>query len=308
VLHFFVTTRGYHTLNVYLSDWVGDLGRYITVHFYEGCKWPAESSGIYIFTDLERLNSLQLDLAVKYARQLQLSGANLRILNSPERVLRRLDLLNEMSRLGINRFRAFRLRDIPEDFRFPGFLRMASKHNGAVSALLQNRDDLENASSQLLESRADVEDILAVEFCDTCSSDGYYRKYSFFRIGDIMIPAHIIFSKHWIAKDGSSNAEQVIEEDLFHAQGSHVDWARGVFEAAAIDYGRIDFSLCPDGTPQVWEINTNPMLLARRLKYEQKSPLELPRKELLASRFIETWISLLSIDDTSFSLISNNSN
>ncbi len=159
-----------------------------------------------------------------------------------------------------------------------------------------------NASNKILASGGDVEDVLAVEFCDTRSPDGRYRKYSFFRIADIMIPAHIIFSQHWVAKDGVSNAEQVVEEDLFHFQSPHVSWALGIFEAARIDYGRIDFSLCPDGAPQVWEINTNPILLAPRAKYEKLAPLELPRKYLLAIRFGEAWKSLLPADAASLSI------
>jgi hypothetical protein len=306
MLHFFVTKRGDHTLKVYLNDWVGELRACIAVHFYEDYPWIEASSGTYIFTDLERLSSGQLDLAIDYARQLQRSGVDLRILNSPEKVLRRLDLLNEMSRIGINRFRAFRLREIPEDFRFPGFLRMDNDHNGAVSPLLQNRDDLANASNKILASGGDVEDVLAVEFCDTRSPDGCYRKYSFFRIADIMIPAHIIFSQHWVAKDGVSNAEQVVEEDLFHSQSPNVSWALGIFEAARIDYGRIDFSLCPDGAPQVWEINTNPILLAPRAKYEKLSPLDLPRKDLLAIRFGDAWKNLLPADAASLSIFPKN--
>ncbi|MES2983197.1 MAG: hypothetical protein V4727_12865 [Verrucomicrobiota bacterium] len=293
MLHFFVTKRGGHTFKTYLSDWAGKLRTRIAVHFYEDSQWPAASSATYIFTDLERLSPGQFDSAVDYAKQLQLSGANLRILNSPERVLRRLDLLTEMSRIGINRFRAFRLREMPEDFRFPGFLRMGQEHNGAASPLLQNLNDLVDASNGILAGGGDAEDILAVEFCDTRSPDGCYRKYSFFRIADAIIPAHIIFSPYWVAKDSVSNAEQVAEEDLFHSQSPHASWARGIFEAAAIDYGRIDFSLCPDGTPQVWEINTNPVLLARRAKYEAEAPLELPRKELLAVRLGDVLKSLI---------------
>lgn len=296
MLHFFVTKRGGHTLRDYLSDWVGDLRSCMDVHFYEDFEWPAADSGTYVFTDLERLTEGQLELAVEYARKLQLSGLDLRILNSPENALRRLDLLKEMSRSGINRFRAFKLREMPVDFRFPGFLRMGRDHNGAVSPLLENRNDVVSASNKILAGGADVEDILAVEFCDTLSPDGCFRKYSYFRIADVIIPAHIIFSKDWVAKDGALNAAQVAEEDRFHSECPHAAWVRSIFEAAAIDYGRIDYSLCPDGTPQVWEINTNPVLLSARAKYKKQTPLELPRKELLALQLGEAWKSLLPKD------------
>lgn len=293
MLHFFVTKRGGHTLKDYLGDWVGNLRGFMAVHFYEDYEWPVAGPGNYVFTDLERLSEGQLQLAVEYAGRLRDSGVELRILNSPEKALRRLDLLREMSRCGINRFRAFRLRDLPESFRFPGFLRMGRDHKGAASPLLENRDELLSASNKILAGGADVEDILAVEFCDTLSPDGFYRKYSYFRIADAIIPAHIIFSKNWVAKDGALNAEQVAEEDRFHSECPHAEWARNIFEKAGIDYGRIDFSLCPDGAPQVWEINTNPVLLSARAKYRKQTPLEMPRKELLALQLADAWKSLL---------------
>lgn len=289
MLHFFVTQRGAHTFGTYLNDWLAGWNDWISVHLYEDNPWPEASSGTYIFTDLERLSNEQLELVVEYAGKLKLSGVDLRILNSPEKVLRRLGLLNEMSRSGGNRFRAFRLMEIPDDFRFPGFLRMGREHDGSASSLLENRDELNEASERLFATGADAEDVLAVEFCDTISADGFYRKYSFFKIADSIIPAHIIFSRDWVAKDGALNAEQVAEEDRFHAESPHASWAAEVFKKAGIDYGRIDFSLCRDGTPQVWEINTNPMLLGMHSGYQKFAPLELPRKELLAARFIESW-------------------
>jgi hypothetical protein len=289
MLHFFVTRRGAHTFDTYLNDWLANWNDCFFIHIYEDYQWPVASSGTFIFTDLERLSPGQLELAVEYAERLKLSGVDLRILNSPEKVLRRFELLNEMSRSESNRFRAFRLREMPDDFRFPGFLRMERDHNGAATSLLENRDQLNEASKRLLDTGADVDDVLAVEFCDTISSDGFYRKYSFFIIADSIIPAHIIFSRDWVAKDGALNAEQVVEEDRFHAERPYASWAAEVFKAAGIDYGRIDFSLCRDGMPQVWEINTNPMLLGMHSRYQKFTPLELPRKELLAARFIESW-------------------
>lgn len=293
MLHFFVTRRGEHTLETYLKDWAGDLRHCIKVHLYEDFQWPEPSPDTFIFTDLERLSAGQFELAVDYAGSLKRSGVTLTILNSPERVMRRLDLLNEMSRSGINRFRAFRFREMPEDFRYPGFLRMGRDHDGAASPLLRNRDELLASSKRMLAAGADVEDVLAVEYCETLGADGMYRKYSYFKIADEIIPAHIIFSKGWVAKDGKLNREQLAEEALFYEQSPHAAWARGVFETAGIEYGRIDFSLCADGAPQVWEINTNPMLLGWRAKYLKESPLEMPHKELLSVRFAEVFEKLL---------------
>ena len=45
------------------------------------------------------------------------------------------------------------------------------------------------------------------------------------------------------------------------AAGEHADAVRAAFDTAAIDYGRIDYSLGRDGRVVTWEINTNPLIV-----------------------------------------------
>lgn len=299
MIHIFVSRIGSHTFKDYLADWSGDIRDKFIVHHYENyLKWPSPQLGTYLFTDHERLSVAQLNLAIDYADQLMRRLPDVKVLNHPKHVLRRLGLLKKLSRSGINRFRAFVLADVPDDFRFPGFLRLAREHNGSASPLLKNRAELLSAAVRLLASGVEASDILAVEFCETRCSDGFYRKYSFFRIGDTFIPAHIIFSAHWVAKDGALNSDQVEEERRFHLERLRETWVRSVFDAASIDYGRIDFSICADGSAQVWEINTNPILLYSRANYQQRAPLEIPLKQNLAEAFLNAWRQLLNVSES----------
>jgi len=57
------------------------------------------------------------------------------------------------------------------------------------------------------------------------------------------------------------NDEEHLEQERVHvATNPHVELLRPLFDAAAVDYGRIDYSLLGDRV-QVWEINTNPTIL-----------------------------------------------
>lgn len=51
------------------------------------------------------------------------------------------------------------------------------------------------------------------------------------------------------------------EEAEYLATNPHEQELRSIFAAAEIDYGRIDYALLGEQI-QVWEINTNPMIVA----------------------------------------------
>ncbi len=56
-------------------------------------------------------------------------------------------------------------------------------------------------------------------------------------------------------------APETAREELDYVRSNpHAEELREIFELARIDYGRIDYSVV-DGCIQVWEINTNPMIL-----------------------------------------------
>ncbi|MDP2131983.1 MAG: hypothetical protein Q8J99_00060 [Sulfuritalea sp.] len=283
MIYFLVTNFGAHTFSEYIPDWAGELGPQLQVHTYESLlRWPPPVTASYIFSDLERLTHAQLEIVRDFADHLEKTLPGARILNHPQHALRRIDLLAQLHAAGINRFRAHPLTRLPADLRFPVFLRFARRHDGPCTPLLADRQALVLAAAQLALAGNRLDEILAVEFCDTRHADGWFRKYSAFRIGDRVIAAHLIFSDVWVAKDGEPlTAALRAEEMSFIESNPHEGELRRIFDLARIQYGRIDYSLLGD-RPQVWEINTNPILLKTRATYEAEAPQAIPLKEALA--------------------------
>src|SRR5687767_8358294 len=61
---------------------------------------------VYIFTDLDRLNFWDLELAARHYRNIRKAGAP--TLNDPARFKPRFDLLNDLFESGVNSFRVWR--------------------------------------------------------------------------------------------------------------------------------------------------------------------------------------------------------
>ncbi|MEM9300677.1 MAG: hypothetical protein AAGE01_01120 [Pseudomonadota bacterium] len=287
MLTFYTTRRHAYTLKIFLRDWAGPrLRARVRVTPYESLRRPPKSPGdTAVFTDLERLTDSQLDAATIIA-----AAAAPRIVNDPRRTLRRFALLEAMSRSGRNRFRAFRAGEpIDEMLRFPVFLKREDEHDGPLFDLLHDADQLAWALTQADRQGEPIDRLLVIEFCETAGSDGFYRKYSSFRFGQKIIPAHVVFDSHWNAKTGFVPGDDLFaEQTRFLETNPHADETMAIFEEAAIDYGRIDYSFL-DGTIQVWEINTNPVLIMPRKQYPQAY---VPLREALALEIEEALLQL----------------
>ena len=284
MIYLLVTDRGSRTIQDYLRDWADNLAAKITVLLYENYfGWPPEAPGTYIFSDLERLTDAQVLVFGNCADRLEKSFPEALIVNHPKHALRRFDLLQTLHDTGINSFKAYPLLQVPHTVRFPIFLRFARDHNGPCSQLIPDQNALMSATMKFTVAGFRLDEILAIEYCDTCSADGWFRKYSAFRFGDRVVPAHVVFSRHWVAKDNSELETHLREEQKNYASSNpHANFIRRIFDLAKIQYGRIDYSMLGD-KPQVWEINTNPVLLKARAVYETESPSAIPLKEELSS-------------------------
>jgi hypothetical protein len=74
-------------------------------------------------------------------------------------------------------------------------------------------------------------------------------------------PRHMLFSREWVLKDPHLVDEQLmLEEDRFVRESPHRHALQEIFQRSGIDYGRIDYTVA-DGRIQVFEINTNPIML-----------------------------------------------
>src|SRR5438094_53410 len=130
MIHVLVTRAHAYTLQQYLETWGRDARGILVPLFYEELAFgPRLAPGTYIFSDLERLNDAQMELARSAWRQLAARADDFRLLNDPSKALRRYELLSALHAAGINRFAAHRLNNGSMPQKFPLFLRRESEHD-----------------------------------------------------------------------------------------------------------------------------------------------------------------------------------
>jgi hypothetical protein len=215
----------------------------------------------YIFADVERLAPTQAALAEQVLGAIAAQRPPLRVLNHPTRSLTRFALLRALRAQGVNTFRVYRGDDDLSGVRFPVFVRGAGDHLGPRSDLIEDPEQLEAIIAHAMLHGHEPADVLVVEYEDTRSADGLFRKYGAVRVGDRIIPRHLWFARSWVQKEADKglSAEMLDEERAYLASGDHQPELMDIFQTARIDYGRIDYAVV-DGRITVWEINTNPSL------------------------------------------------
>ena len=260
MIYFLTTPESADTIRIYLKVAGGGLaGRLVPMVYDELFAASALPDGAYCFADLELLSDAARQRAARRWEELAARGC--RLLNHPTRSLLRYELLRELRRRGVNTFDVYRLADGESPKRFPVFLRTANDHKGSISPLLGSAEELDAATAALRGRGERLDDKLVVEFCNTADPDGLYRKYGAFIVGERILPRHLFFSRHWVVKDWSVLDDALLrEEQRYLATNPHERQLREIFAAARIEYGRIDYSL-RGGEMQVWEINTNPIII-----------------------------------------------
>lgn len=257
---YYLVTREYSaTINLYLEGKGNQLSGQITPLYYEDLiKRRSLPAGTYIFSDVERLLPEPAQNIAWLWADLAKSEHQCTLLNHPTRSFRRYELLRCLYERGINQFNIYRLTECRKPKSFPVFLRGENDHQGNTTGLLQTPEELDQAIQGMIQRGESREDCVITEFCDTRDDQGIFRKYSAFKIGNSIVPFHILFRKDWMIKGGNvynPNCEQ--EEADYVMTNPHKSQLQEIFALANIDYGRIDYSLL-NGVPQVWEINTNP--------------------------------------------------
>lgn len=267
MIYYLVTRKHAYTMGEYVESWGKSIAANVRVVPYGAL--PANRDlplGTYVFSDLERLGAPQRPIVTSFADQLVKAGA--RVLNHPARSLRRGALLQRLHDEGVNRFRAHPATDFGPSVRYPVFVREENQHTGALSRLLDTPAEVRQVLLLLTLEGYDPQNLLVVEFCETAASDGVYRKYSAFRVGDRIFPRHVLFSKSWMLKDLDLLEPSHIEEIRAYCRTNpHHDELLRLFDLCGIQYGRIDYALL-NGATQVWEINTNPIVARPPADYE----------------------------------------
>ncbi len=216
--------------------------------------------GTYVFSTIEEVAPPMERFIRELAAQLR-GVEGVRILNDPERVLRRFDLHAELWRQGRSNFRSMRAADDLSGLRFPVFVRAERSHDGALSPLLHTQSEVETWIGRAMALGRSLGDLMVVEFCDTADAGGWYRKYAAFNVDGRIVPRSLSCGRHWMLKFGGNEFTMAMaEEELEYVRTNpHERELAEIFAIARIDYGRIDYSI-KDGRVQPWEINVNPTI------------------------------------------------
>src|SRR5262249_26347682 len=162
-----------------------------------------------------QLDVHQRELAALVASRLRDQPDGVCILNDPEKVRLRLDLLRAAYRAGTNTHRAWPAGDVlldahaepptadsetisAESLRYPVFVRYANQHIGNLTPLLDHPRALADALGQLAATGVRKHDLLVVEFCDTKDEHGVYKKFAAYNVGGRIIPKALEQSRDWM--------------------------------------------------------------------------------------------------------------
>jgi hypothetical protein len=294
MIYYFSLRRNDTPIRQYLrAVWPSPVVARIMPVTYEELPGLRPGPGLYVFSDVELLDDGQRAQAAALHARLKAEPGRYRVWNDPSRSARRFDVLERMAREGINRFRAFRAGgSLPDDLRYPVFVRDEHEHTGSRTPLLHNAAELCTALEELRAGSRPTQPLLVVEWLNYGDANGVFRKYSMFRWGDIVVRKHVLFSSDWLLRTPEEGSrfeapDFLAEEQEFLAGGGdgHDAQVGRIFGMLAIDYGRIDYAVV-DGRIQVFEINTNP--LALRPKQLESGPRR-PVHAAFAARAAEAW-------------------
>ena len=265
MIWYMVTQEHAYTIQFYLETWGKPVAGRFGVAPYElwlGAKEFEPVPGTYIFTDMDRLTPAGRSRAARAWERISDLGGEARILNHPTQSMMRYDLLRALFERGDNMFNAYRMTECPQPRRWPVFIREEHEHSKNLSEFLHSPEALDAGISEVSAGDFGREDKLIVEFCDTKDDQGLYYKYGAHMIGERVIPRHLYASPNWTvsSKDSVWTAELLEKERRYVETNPHERELREIFRLARIDYGRIDYAMLGDRL-QVWEINTNPILL-----------------------------------------------
>lgn len=245
--------------------------------------------GHYVFTDLDRLNGYEIDAACEIADALVKAAPMARISNWPNRPLGRYHLLRRLYEAGLNSFNIWRLDEERAPSAYPVFIRREFDARGPETPLLHNEAEFRAAVAQLLATKRGLTGRVAIQYISAKDQAGLHRKYGAFRLGDRIVPQHLMTAESWVVKRQATNPalEPVQEEFDYITRNPHRDQLMQVFELARIEFGRIDYCII-DGRVQTFEINTNPNFPRARITQDDR----MARRKYVVENLLEGFKAL----------------
>lgn len=284
---YFATGKFTFPLEWFLRDWAPQLAAQVQVVPYESLFDFCSLRGTAILSDWDRLHP---DERTTYGRWFAERGQG-RLLNPPGSVPEREMLNATLREAGYCNFRVLPAQALPADLRFPVFLRARNDHRGSLTPLLHDHAALADAL-EVVTQWTRATDLLVCEWlrCTAHFDTGLYSKFSAMRIDRHLIPRHVLFAHHWQVKHPDRiSPELAAYEREWMETFPERDAVNQVFDLAGVDYGRIDYGFDADGQMQVFEINTNPMVMP---KHDTVVPLRLDAQLASATRMIKAFQEL----------------
>ena len=147
-----------------------------------------------------------------------------------------------------------------ENFSFPLLLRTPGYHTGKHFERVGSPEEIDEILRRL-----PGDPLLAIEYCESPSIDGLFRKYRALMIGGALYPLHLAISASWkvhyFTSAMADNPALREEERRFLTDMRGTVGARAfagleqLRDALALDYGGADFTIAEDGRILVFEAN-----------------------------------------------------
>jgi glutathione synthase/RimK-type ligase-like ATP-grasp enzyme len=149
---------------------------------------------------------------------------------------------------------------------FPVLLRSIGTHTGQHFIRVDRALDVERFAATL-----PGDSLLAIDFLDTRSADGCWRKYRAMFVGGAMLPLHLAIARQWkvhyFSADMADDAQHRAEEERYLNDPAAVLGPRAmaalgaIRDTLALDYAGVDFTLDAGGEVVVFEANATMVLL-----------------------------------------------
>ena len=262
MISFWVPAAGSFGIELWLAHRAPELTDHFDIRHYESLTADQDiAGGAHIFTGLDQLGAAGRAAVAALHQAVREQFPRDPVLNHPDRAARRFELLSRAYEAGINTFRARRVGDSLDGARYPVFVREESGHGGPLSGLLRNGAELDSSLRALRARGYPMADLLVIEFCDLSDGEGRFLSAAALRVGNLIIPSHMISGRHWVLKwSHSDHDERAMREYVDYVRDHpHEAWLRKAFELAGVEYGRIDYGI-RGNTLQIWEINLSPSI------------------------------------------------
>lgn len=241
--------------------------------------------GTLVFTDFDLLTDYELDAAGSIAAAAATAGPDVRILNHPLRATERAAMHRRLNAAGLNPVVVTRIEDeMPR--RYPVFIRLQAGCEAPDTGLIANEAEYRRALAALDAAGRPRRGRIAVSYEAAPDADGNFRKYGAFRIGDRIVPQHILRAPGWyVKKSNTAMTPAFAQEELaFVRDNPHRDALMALFDKAGYEFGRADYTLV-DGKLVLFEINSNPSFPDLRQGVRQGSARHLLLAETLHKAF-----------------------